>query len=90
MVCGDRGVSPDPRIFEAWTDARYDGFDDAEGRIPGVRECAPVLLRDIACVASAPAIPGRVASPRCPLVFGRKSVGSPPRFGGLNSWVSGC
>jgi hypothetical protein len=31
----------------------------------------PRLLCDIACVASAPAIPGWVASPRCPLVFGR-------------------
>ena len=44
---------------------------------PGMRPC---LLWDIACVASAPAIPGRILvarlrpAPRCPLVFGRKSV----------------
>ena len=42
MACGDRGFAPDPRIFKAWTDALHDGFDDAEGRIPGIRECAPV------------------------------------------------
>ena len=47
------------------------GFDDAEGRIPGVQRYALVCCAT-SSVASAPVIPWRVASPRCPLVFGRK------------------
>ncbi len=93
MVCGDRGVAPDPRIFEAWTDARYDGVDDAEGRISGSGN-APLFvvghrLRRIRSgypwadsgrsPAPSPALPACVWPEKCP----------PPRFGGLNSWVSG-
>ena len=56
MVFGDRGVALGPRIFKAWTDARYDEFYDAEGRIPGVRECAPVC-----CATSSASHPLRLS-----------------------------
>ena len=41
------GFAPDPRIFRAWTDAPNNGFDDAEGRIPGVGGYALVCFCDI-------------------------------------------
>jgi len=59
MACGGRGFAPDPRIFKAWTDASNDGFNDAEGRIAGVRRYALVCC----ATSSVASVPGAFRIP---------------------------
>jgi hypothetical protein len=66
-------VAPDPRIFEAWTDAPNDGFTTRKGVSPDSGD-TPLFCFAASSLTSVPAIPRRVVSQRCPFVFGRKKL----------------